>query len=174
MTRLPPNAFDIVKTVGLALPHVEATTRDNGAPVLKIAGVFMAGLATHSSAEPNTLVVRADLEDRDAFIEDAPDVYYLTDYYRPYPLVLVRLERVTSDALRELLSSSHRLTLPKTRLRSRRSLSSRAAVNREYHSARLHPSQAALMGWATTFECLCRSRARRYGRFTLHQQRWRR
>jgi hypothetical protein len=114
------DAFDIVKTLGLALPHVEATTRYDGAPVLKIAGVFMAGLATHSSAEPDTLVVRADLDDREAFIEDAPEIYYLTDYYRPYPLVLVRLGRVTTDALRELLSSSHRLTLPKTRLRCRR------------------------------------------------------
>ena len=105
----------------MALPHVEATTRYDGSPVLKIAGVFMAGLATHPSAELNTLVVRADLDDREAFIEDAPDIYYLTDYYRPYPLVLVRLECVTTDALRELLSSSHRLTLPKTRLPSQRS-----------------------------------------------------
>jgi len=114
------HAFDIVKTLGLALPDVETATRYDGAPVLRLAGVFMAGLATHSSAEPDTLVVRADLEDREAFIEDAPDIYYLTDYYRRYPLVLVRLGRVTNDALRELLSSSHRLTLPKTRLRSRR------------------------------------------------------
>ena len=49
-----PNAFDIVKKVGVALPHVEATTRYDGSPVLKVAGVFMAGLASHSSAEPNT------------------------------------------------------------------------------------------------------------------------
>jgi len=116
-----PNAFDIVKKVGVALPHVEATTRYDGSPVLKVAGVFMAGLASHSSAEPNTLVVRADLDEREAFIEDAPDIYYLTDYYRRYPLILVRLDHVTRDALRELLSSSHRLTLPKTRLRKSRS-----------------------------------------------------
>ncbi len=102
------------------LPAVEATTRYDGAPVLKIAGVFMAGLATHRSAEPNTLVVRADLEERNVFIDDAPDTYYLTDYYRRYPLVLVRLERVSQEALRELLSSSHRLTVPKTRLPQRR------------------------------------------------------
>ncbi len=115
-----PRSFDIVTQVGLTLPDVEAATRYDGSPVLKIAGVFMAGLATHDSAEPNTLVVRADLEERELFIEDAPETYYLTEYYRRYPIVLVRLERVTREALRELLSSSRRLTLPKTRLRQRR------------------------------------------------------
>ena len=101
----------------MTLPDVEAATRYDGSPVLKVAGVFMAGLATHPSAEPDTLVIRADFEEREWFIEDAPDTYYLTDYYRRYPLVLVRLRQVTRDALRELLSTSHRLTLPKTRLR---------------------------------------------------------
>jgi hypothetical protein len=112
--------FDLVKRIGLTLPNVEAATRYDGSPVLKIAGVFMAGLATHESAEPDTLVVRADLEERELFIEDAPEIYYLTDYYRRYPLVLVRLTEVTPDALRALLSSSYRLTLPKTRVRQRR------------------------------------------------------
>lgn len=119
-----PNPFDVAKRIGLTLPDVEAATRYDGSPVLKIAGVFMAGLATHRSAEPNTLVLRADLEERESFIEDAPETYYLTEYYRRYPLVLVRLERVTQEALRELLSSSHRLTVPKTRLRQRRRRSS--------------------------------------------------
>ena len=112
--------FDVVRRIGLALPGVEAATRYDGSPVLKLAGVFMAGLATHSSAEPNTLVVRADLEERDFFIEDAAETFYMTEYYQRYPLVLVRLERVTEAALRDLLSTSHRLTLPKTRLRRRR------------------------------------------------------
>jgi hypothetical protein len=113
--RRQPKAFEIVSEIGLTLPGVAAVTRYDGSPVLKVDGVFMAGLATHPSAEPNTLVVRADVVERQLFIEDAPDTYYLTDFYRRYPLVLVRLERVDRDALRELLSSSHRLSLPKTR-----------------------------------------------------------
>ena len=97
------DAFEVVKKLGAGLPHVEAATRYDGSPVLKVAGVFLAGLATHHSAEPNTLVVRADLDEREWFIEDAPDTYYLTDYYRRYPLILVRLQHVSRDALRELL-----------------------------------------------------------------------
>jgi hypothetical protein len=74
----------------------------------------MAGLATHPSAEPATLVVRAELEERAGLLEDAPETYYLTDYYRGIPVVLVRLSRIGEDALRDLLSVSWRLTLAKT------------------------------------------------------------
>jgi len=72
-------------------------------------------LAMHTSAEPETLVVRADLEERQALLEEAPETYYLTDYYRKYPLVLARLSRLDRDALRDLLSMSRRLTLAKRR-----------------------------------------------------------
>ena len=107
--------FETVSAVGLALPGVEAATRYDGSPLLKVGGMFMAGLAMHPSAEPETLVVRADLEEREALLEEAPETYYLTDYYRNYPLVLARLARLDRDALRDLLSMSRRLTLARRR-----------------------------------------------------------
>jgi hypothetical protein len=109
----------MVRKVGLTLPDVEATTRYDGSPVLKVGGCFMAGLATHRSAEPETLVIRSGFEERAWLMQDAPETYYLTDYYRSYPLVLVRLSRIDRDALRDLLSVSWRLTLAKTRRRGR-------------------------------------------------------
>jgi hypothetical protein len=75
----------------------------------------MAGLAMHPSAEPATLVVRSEVEERRWLLEDAPDTYYVTDYYRKHPVVLVRLARLDRDALRELLAISRRLTLAKSR-----------------------------------------------------------
>jgi hypothetical protein len=113
--RTPTDLFETVRTVGLALPDVEATTRYDGSPVLKVGGRFMAGMATHRSAEPNTLVVRCGFEERERFLEDAPETYYITDYYGSYPIVLARLSRLDRDALRDLLSVSWRLTLAKTR-----------------------------------------------------------
>src|SRR5262245_575513 len=113
LTAVPRNVFDRVRSVGLALPGVEAAIRYDGSPVLKVGGSFMASLATHPSDEPGTLVVRADLDQRDALLEEAPDTYYLTDYNRRYPLVLARLQRLDRDALRDLLSMSRRLTLSK-------------------------------------------------------------
>ena len=77
----------------------------------------MAGLATHRSAEPDTLVVRTGFDERACLLEDAPETYYLTDYYRSHPVVLVRLSRIDRDALRDLLAVSWRLTLPKGRAR---------------------------------------------------------
>ena len=109
------DAFDVVRRLGLELPRVESATRYDGAPVLKMGGCFMAGLATHPSAEPDTLVVRMSLDDRDLLIADAPETYYVTDAYRPYPVVLVRLAAVDDEVLRELLTISWRLTAPKAR-----------------------------------------------------------
>ena len=111
----PTAAFATVQTIGLALPGVEATTRYDGSSVLKLRGCFMAGIAAHSSAEPDTLVVRCGPEDRDALLEDAADTYYVTDYYRPYPIVLARLSQLDPDALRDLLTVSWRLTAAKSR-----------------------------------------------------------
>jgi hypothetical protein len=116
-SRRSADSFATVRNVGLALPGVEATTRYDGSPVLKVDGCFMAGLATHRSAEPETLVVRMGLEERECLLEDAPDTYYVTDYYRNYPLVLVRLSRLDRDALHDLLSVSWRLTVAKSRNR---------------------------------------------------------
>jgi len=113
------DVFAIVRKVGLALPDVEAATRYDGSPTLKVGGSFMAGLATHPSAEPGTLVVKYELEARERLLEDAPETYYLTDYYRRYPLVLARLARIESDALRDLLSVSRRLLLTKSRKHSK-------------------------------------------------------
>jgi hypothetical protein len=109
------DAFDIVKELGCSLPNVEATTRYDGSPVLKVSGVFMAGLARHATAEPDTLVLRAEFSEREGLLEDAPETYYVTDYYRRYPVVLVRLSLLKREVPRELLAGSWRLTAAKSR-----------------------------------------------------------
>ena len=65
--------FAAVKAAGLTLPGVEVATRYDGSPMLKVGGAFMAALATHPSAEPGTLVVRSDVEDRRYLLEEAPE-----------------------------------------------------------------------------------------------------
>ena len=109
------DAFEPVRKIGLTLPGVEATRRYDGSPVLKAGGTFMAGIATDESAEADTLVVRCELDERELLLEDAPETYYVTDYYARYPVVLVRLSEVTEDALRDLLSVSRKMALAKSR-----------------------------------------------------------
>ena len=118
--RALPGPFETVRKVGLALPDVEATTKYDGSPLLKAGGSFMAGLAMHPSAEPETLVVRVGLEERDWLLEEAPEIYYVTDYYQRHPVVLVRLSRIDRDALHDVLSGSRRLALAKARRRGSR------------------------------------------------------
>ena len=120
VTRVEADWFAPVKAVGLTFPDVQAEIRYDGSPVLKARGCFMAGLATHESAEPGSLVVRVNLDERPYLLEDAPETYYVTDYYRTYPIVLVRLAQVNRDALRDLLAVSWRLSVAKARKSRRR------------------------------------------------------
>ena len=75
----PAVAFEMVRTVGLALPGVEESTRYDGSPVFKRGGIFMAVVASHPSAEPDSLVVGIGIDERELLLEDAPETYYLTD-----------------------------------------------------------------------------------------------
>ena len=77
---------------GLAWPDVQAATKYDGSPVLKC-GCFMAGVAM-PLGEPDTLVVRVDLDARPWLLDEAADTYYVTPYYEPHPVVLVRLARI--------------------------------------------------------------------------------
>ena len=94
--------FDVVRKMGLALPEVEEGTA-YGSPALNVRGKMFACLAIHRSAEPNTLVVRMDFDQRDELIAEEPKAYYLTDHYVSYPCVLARLTCIRQDALRDLL-----------------------------------------------------------------------
>jgi hypothetical protein len=111
------SSFKIVESIGRTLPDVEVTTTW-GQPTLKVRGKMFVCLASHKSAEPNTLVVMMDFADRDALVEDDPDTYYLKEHYVNYPCVLVRLSRVRADALRDLISGAHGFVSAKMRRKS--------------------------------------------------------
>ena len=77
------------------------------------------------SAEPNSLAIRMNFDDRAELLEADPEVYYVTDHYVGYDAVLVRLSQVNPDALRDLLGTAHKFVsakgkhLPHTRKRHR-------------------------------------------------------
>jgi hypothetical protein len=104
--------FDIVRDIGLKLPGVEETTA-YGAPALKVQGKLLACVPSNRSAEPESLVVRVDFDDRAELLAADPDVYYLTDHYVGYSAVLVRLSRLTPDKLRDLLGMARKFVTPK-------------------------------------------------------------
>jgi hypothetical protein len=121
MPKRAPITFDTVRKIGLAMPGVEECTTW-GAPTLKVHGKMMACAPSHRSAEPGSLVVRVDFDDRAALLAEAPDVYYITDHYAGYTSVLVRLSCVTPDVLRDLLTMAYkfvtRQAVPRSRARN--------------------------------------------------------
>jgi hypothetical protein len=70
--------FDTVRNIGLALPGVAESTA-YGSPALKVDGKLMACIAVNRSAEPGSLAVCVDFDDRAELIAADPDVYYVTD-----------------------------------------------------------------------------------------------
>ena len=112
------NSFKAVESIGRTWPDVEVTTAW-GQPALKVRGKMFMCIASHKSAEPNTLVVMMDFPDRDALIEDDPGTYYLKDHYLNYPCILVRLSRVHADALRDVVIGAHRFVSAKATKKKR-------------------------------------------------------
>ena len=99
--------FELVESIGRTLPDVDVTTAW-GKPALRVYGRMFVCIASHKSAEPDTLVVMMDAGDRDSLIEEEPGTYYLKEHYLGHPCVLVRLSRVHPDALRDLVINAHR------------------------------------------------------------------
>jgi len=109
--------FDTVRDIGLKMPGVEESTA-YGAPALKVQGKLLACIPSNRSAEPESLVVRVDFDDRAELLAADPDVYYVTDHYVGYSAVLVRLSRLTPDMLRDLLGMAYKFVTRKAAHRS--------------------------------------------------------
>jgi hypothetical protein len=106
--------FDTVWQLGLEMPEVEKTTT-YGASALKLRGQLLACVAINKSAEPNSLMLRIDFDQRDGLLAEDPATYYVTDHYVNYPAVLVRLNRIQQEALRDLLNVAWRFVMSKTK-----------------------------------------------------------
>jgi hypothetical protein len=120
-TTKPRVTFQTVRAIGRSLPEVEEGTT-YGTPALKLRGKLLACVASHSSAEPGTLVVCVDFPTRDELLAAEPGTYYLKDHYVNYACVLVRMSRIHEDALRDLLAMAWRFVDAKRRrtVRARR------------------------------------------------------
>jgi len=100
--------FEDVRALATDLPGAEEST-SYGTPALKVRKKLFARLRE----EGDVLVVKVDRDERAALIESEPDVYYVTPHYENYGYVLVRLEAVERDHLREILTDSWRLAAPR-------------------------------------------------------------
>jgi|SRR5215472_11906002 len=98
-------SFETVREIALALPGVVGSMGRRGI-AFKVRGKMLTCKAIHRSAEEGSLMVRLDSERRAKWLAAEPEVYYLTPHYEPYPCVLVRLSRISRNALADRLAEA--------------------------------------------------------------------
>ena len=101
-------AWEDVLELSRDLPGVDEST-SYGTPSLKVKGKFMARLRVEGSV----LVVRCDLDEKPFLLEANPQTLFTTPHYDGYGAVLVRMDAVDRDELKELLIDAWLLVAPK-------------------------------------------------------------
>jgi hypothetical protein len=89
------------------LPGVEQGTSYR-TPALHVRKKLLARLREDAA----TVAMRIDLSDRDVILEVDPKAFFLTDHYRPYPWVVIRLAQVHHAAALQLLEQAWRRVAP--------------------------------------------------------------
>ena len=105
-----PATYETARRIALALPNVEEGT-SYGTPALKVKGKLFVRLRE----DIDSLVLKMPFDQRDEMMSADPETYYITDHYRDYEWILVRLSKVPADALPELLRIAYRAALPAKR-----------------------------------------------------------
>ena len=103
-----------LKKIALSFP--EANEKPSyGKPSFFVAKKFF----TRLRAEDNSLVfVVEGIDQRNMMLELDPKTYHITDHYKDYPAVLVRMEHITADELRTMLERRWRKIVPKKLLKA--------------------------------------------------------
>jgi hypothetical protein len=104
----PGVTFAQLRDYALTLPGVEEGT-SYGTAAFRVKGKFFLRL----KEDGETLVLKTDFYERDHLMESDPETFFITDHYRDYPAVLVRLAAVRPRQLRELVLDSWRRHAPK-------------------------------------------------------------
>jgi len=101
--------YERICALALQLPGVELGT-SYGTPAIKVKGKLMARL--RSEAEGG-LALRCDFLERQMLLQAAPEAFYLTPHYQDYPMILIKLDEVRTDALPDLSERAWRMVAPK-------------------------------------------------------------
>jgi hypothetical protein len=100
--------FADVGVLARELPGVEPST-SYGTPSLKVRSRMLVRL----KEDGESMVMRVSFVVRDHLLATAPATFYVTDHYRDYPAVLVRLGVADPAVIRQLLEDAWREAAPK-------------------------------------------------------------
>ncbi len=100
---------DEVRTAALSLPETNEKS-SYGMPGFRVRTKGFARL----HEEPGVLVLWcADVGEKEALIASQPETFFTTPHYDGYSHVLVRLDRIDTDELLDLLTAAWRSRAPK-------------------------------------------------------------
>lgn len=106
--------YDEVRAFALTLPGVEDGTA-YGRPCLKAHGKFL----TRLFEDGISLVCPAvPFDEREMLIEAEPETFHVTDHFKNYAYVLVRLSRADPTVVCGLIARQWRATAPKRVLKA--------------------------------------------------------
>ncbi|MCI0636190.1 MAG: MmcQ/YjbR family DNA-binding protein [Actinobacteria bacterium] len=106
---------DDVRRIALSLPETTEKPWFN-TPGFRVKDKGFARI--RSEAEGGLVVFVADLGEKEALLASEPAKFYTTPHYDGYAIVLVKLDAVDPDELRELLTESWRQKAPNRLLRA--------------------------------------------------------
>ena len=58
------------------------------------------------------LAIRCDFLDREILLQADPEVFFVTEHYLDYPMMLVRLDKIRLSALPDLIERAWRMVAP--------------------------------------------------------------
>lgn len=106
--------FDDVRAMALAWPEVVDGT-SYGTAALKVRKKLLARL----KEDGDSLVIPSVLQvEREMLVESRPKLFYFTEHYRNYPIVLVRLSKARRAEVEPLLRRQWRALASKAALKS--------------------------------------------------------
>jgi hypothetical protein len=92
----------------LTLPGVEEGTA-YGHPAFRVKGKQLLGLKVEDGAAG----LRVGFDERELLMEADPEAFYVTDHYRSYPAVLIRIAKVDPEMFRRMIMRRWREVAPK-------------------------------------------------------------
>lgn len=105
--------FDDVRRISLAWPEVEDGT-SYGTPALKVRKKLLVRLKEDGGG---LVMPGVPPDERDMLVESQPNVFYFTDHYKDYPIVLIRLSKATPATVEPLLRRQWRTLASKAAIR---------------------------------------------------------
>ena len=102
-----------LKKIALGFPGAKEES-SYGQPALKIEKKFF----TRLRSEDDSIVWIVDsIDERDSLLEMDPKTYFITDHYKNYPSVLVRIAQIDKAMLTKMLERRWRAIAPKKMLK---------------------------------------------------------